>query len=137
MAALSQNMSGYIAGSAQSEKNMTMNTSDESDSGMHCHDKAAQKNVIQVDIKATQITQHAMQMSSIAKKSSINDCCCDDGCQCSSDMACQSVTHTSASAIILQSTVFISSPLNSQLATESVVLYHDCDTDSEVIPPIA
>ncbi len=66
----------------------------------------------------------------------MDDCRCGVDCQCQPDMSCQSVGHFGASAI-LQSILFVSSPLHSQLTAELNIAYYDCDTDSEVIPPIA
>lgn len=152
--ALSQNVAGDIASLAQTEKNMASKDSD--GTGMHCHESMAQNkasqnktsqnkaspqispiSVAQTTVKATRISPHAMHMSSSAEQTSTHDCCCGDDCQCQHDMGCQSVGHFGASSAILQSILFISSPINSQLATESITLYHDCDTDSEVIPPIS
>lgn len=65
----------------------------------------------------------------------LGKCCCDGDCQCQSDMACQ-VSHFSSTSAILQSNLYISSPLSSQLIIELAVLYFNCDTDSEKIPPI-
>lgn len=144
--ALSQNVAGDIAGLTQTEKNMAAKDSDGIGTGMHCHESMAQNKISPINIdqavdlaklNASQISLHAMHMSSAESQASAHDCCCGDDCQCQHDMSCQSVGHFGASSAILQSSQLVSSPLNSQLATESTTLYHDCDTDSEVIPPIS
>jgi len=121
--ALSQNVAGDIASLAQTEKNMAAKDSD--GTGMHCHESMAQNkaspqispiSVAQTTVKATRISPHAMHMSSSAEQTSTHDCCCGDDCQCQHDMGCQSVGHFGASSAILQSILFISSPINSQLA---------------------
>jgi len=139
--ALSQSVAGDMAGLAQTEKNTITTISDESAGGMHCHEGMAQSKTPQISInqtaKATQASPHAMHMSDSASKASTHDCCCGDDCQCQHDLNCQSVGHFGASSAILQSSQLVSSPINSQLTTEFTILYHDCDADSEVIPPIS
>lgn len=134
--ALSQNLSSDMANLNQSEQSMIMHTSAGSASSMHCQSKMPQKNVIQTGISSTPMSQHAMHMSSSTEQVSMDDCRCGVDCQCQPDMSCQSVGHFGASAI-LQSILFVSSPLHSQLTAELNIAYYDCDTDSEVIPPIA
>ena len=109
-----------------------LQVSDASASAMPCHAKATRANeVAQTASHITEIQNAITDASADAD----DGCCCGDDCQCQHDMSCQSVSHSGVSAI-LQSTLFISSPSNSQLAIESTVLYHGCDTGSEIIPPI-
>ncbi len=138
--ALSQSVAGDMAGLTQAEKNRVAMTSDESAGGMHCHESMAQNSLPRISVdqteKVTQASPHAMHMSDSASTST-HDCCCGDDCQCQHDIGCQSVGHFGASSAILQSSQLVSSPINSQLTTEFTILYHDCDADSEVIPPIS
>ncbi len=139
--ALSQNVAGDMAGLGQTDKDGTTTLSKKSASGSHCHENMAQNKTPQINInqtaKTSQASPHAMHIAASSGETSSHDCCCGDDCQCQHDMACQSVGHFGASSAILQSILLVSSPINSQLTTEFTILYHDCDADSEVIPPIS
>lgn len=62
-------------------------------------------------------------------------CWCEDECQCSHSQTCQ-CSHSHASVAILPVSQFVFSSLTSRLVKASAVLYHDCDMDAEIIPPI-
>ncbi len=122
-----------MVGSASSESNVSVKILDESAIDVPCQHKAALANM-----KVALATPPVDEEQTAVTNASMHDgCCCGVDCQCQHDMSCQTISHFSASAIILQATLFISTPLNSQLATESAISYYDCDSDSEVIPPIA
>lgn len=89
---------------------------------MPCH---SQNDAVPAGVSADKMT---------ADTSSKN-CYCDDDCQCSHDMACQVGPHSAGVAILLSSRL-VSSLLDSSLVKEVSVVYHDCDTDAEIIPPI-
>lgn len=91
---------------------------------MPCHSKKSTANSTPVTVAMT------------TKSSSDDDCCCED-CQCFGDMGCQAGHHVGASANLIHSSLFISTPLSSQLIFEPAVQYLNCDSDSEIIPPIA
>jgi len=126
VAALSQGMVDL----EQPEKELKV--SDQRTNAMPCHSKSDR-----VKAKVIQTAQRTTEVHNAVKSVSKDDdgCCCGTDCQCQHDASCQSVSHSGVSAI-LQSSLFISSPLNSQLAIELTVLYHGCDTASEIIPPI-
>ncbi len=130
VAALSKDMVDLEPPGEQSGKELSI--LDEHPGTLPCHSKSDR-----VKAKMMQTAQHTAEVHNAVKSVSKDDdgCCCGTDCQCQHDASCQSVSHSSVSAI-LQSTLFISSPLNSQLAIESTVLYHGCDTASEIIPPI-
>ena len=140
--ALSQNVAGDMAGLAQAEKNgAAMLLAKDSANGSHCYEKMTQNKASRINLgqaaKTSQVSSHVMDMSDASNTTSTHDCCCGDDCQCQHDMSCQSVGHFGVSSAILQSSQLVSSPMNSQLITEFTILYHDCDADSEVIPPIS
>ena len=122
---MSQDMGGSASSALDQYRNVTMTVATSQTMRAHCHSGV----VAAGDKVAVPDVQDSIASSSTKK------CSCGDECQCQHDTDCQSISHSSNSAIF-QSTWFISSPLNSQLAIESTVSYHDCDADSEIIPPI-
>lgn len=126
VAALSRDMVDLQQPGEQPAK--ALKISDEHVSIMPCHSKSDR-----VKAKVMQTAEVHNAVKNVSKDG--DDCCCGTDCQCQHDASCQSVSHSGVPAI-LQSTLFISSPSNSQLAVESTVLYHGCDTASEIIPPI-
>ena len=129
VAALSQNMVDLEQPGEQSGTELKV--SGEHVNAMPCHSQSDR-----LKTKLAQTAQHITEIRIAVTNASKDDsCCCGTDCQCQHDASCQSVSHSGISAI-LQSALFISSPLSSQLVIESTVRYHGCDTGSEIIPPI-
>lgn len=120
MVAMSQNLVDV----SHAEKDMAMG---EQTSDAPCHSK-----VVQTDENAA---QDQTVQTTVADASIDKGCCCGADCQCQSDMGCQSV-HSSSASAILQSVQFISFPLISLRAVEPVVSYDNCNSDVEITPHI-
>ena len=101
-------------------KPMSQHNSDE----MPCHAQAK----VSVPASAPDLVKNTTQPAS--KK-----CCCEGDCQCSHDMGCQTGHHAASVAILLPARL-VSSSIHSFLVKEITALYHDCDADAEIIPPI-
>ncbi|GMR00968.1 MAG: hypothetical protein BMS9Abin19_0313 [Gammaproteobacteria bacterium] len=117
----------------QTDKNVSLSApgtqaSDAQATDMHCHSAAA---LIDKNIRLA--TQVASEAGEKIVTSSHDDCCCGSDCQC--DTACQSV-HASSVSALLQSGLFISSPIIYQVVIESSILYLNFDSGLEKIPPI-
>jgi hypothetical protein len=129
VAALSQD----VADLGQSGKDTATEVAVERGNDMPCHHRS-----VQAGAKATASQAIEAQKDDEAREAGASmddDCCCGTDCQCQHDMACQTVGQFSVLAI-LHNSLFISSPLSSQLIPESVVLYHYRDADLAIIPPI-
>jgi len=116
----------------QTDKNVLisapdMQVSDAQATDMHCHSTVGLTKSLKL------ATQDATEAGDKIATSSHDDCCCGSDCQC--DTACQSV-HTSSASALLQTGLFISSPIIYQVVIESSILYHNFNSGLEKIPPI-